>query len=52
MRTNHSNVTEVAHIRTDIDKFAENWERIDWGKKKEEKEEAKKDNEQQEIVKE
>jgi hypothetical protein len=39
MRTNHDGVTETAHIRTDIDKFAEGWERI-FGKKKAETDES------------
>ena len=34
MRTNSSGVTEVAHLRTNQDKFNEGWERI-FGKKEE-----------------
>lgn len=32
MRTNRNGVTEVAHIRTNLAKYAEEWERI-YGKK-------------------
>lgn len=34
-RTNHSNVTEVASLRTDLKKYHENFDSIDWGKKAE-----------------
>jgi len=30
MRTNRNNVTEVAHIRTDLDKYASNYDSIKW----------------------
>jgi hypothetical protein len=40
LRTNHSNVTEVASVRTNLEKYQENWEHI-FGKKKEESKEEK-----------
>lgn len=36
MRTNHSGVTEVAHIRTNLKDYEDGWERV-FGKKNEEK---------------